>query len=87
MARCMLLESKLPPSMWDEAIATANHIRNRFLADGLKGSTPYEKWYGKKANLKYLQVFKCKTFFPEKDPKKTNSILEGSKGNLWDTLT
>lgn len=30
MARCILLESSLPPRFWGEAVNTANYVRNRY---------------------------------------------------------
>jgi len=44
MARCMMMQSKLPISFWAEAVATANYIRNRCITNVLKGKTPFEAW-------------------------------------------
>lgn len=46
-ARCLLMDSNLPPSFWVEATATANHIRNRCISTSLEGKTPYELWNGR----------------------------------------
>lgn len=42
MARCLMLQSKLPPHFWAEAIATAAYIRNRCPTRNLEDSTPFE---------------------------------------------
>ena len=41
-ARGMLLWSDLPEAFWDEAILTANYIRNRLPTKELNDKTPYE---------------------------------------------
>lgn len=41
-ARCLLMQSGLPPSLWGEAVNTANYIRNRCPTSSLNGRTPYE---------------------------------------------
>lgn len=57
-ARTMLAEANLPNYFWAEAVNTANYVINR-IAVGKKGITksPYEKFFGKKPNLKILQPF------------------------------
>lgn len=42
MARCMMREAKTLSIFWDEAINTANYIRNRYSTKPLNGKTPYE---------------------------------------------
>ncbi|KMQ86250.1 retrovirus-related pol polyprotein from transposon tnt 1-94 [Lasius niger] len=42
MARCLLIQSELPPTFWAKALNTANYIRNRSPTSKLKGRTPYE---------------------------------------------
>ena len=42
MARCMLLDAKLPKYLWAEAINTAAYIRNRCPTKLLLNKTPYE---------------------------------------------
>lgn len=41
-ARCMVLESGIPPSFWAEAINAANYVKNRCTTKGSPGGTPYE---------------------------------------------
>lgn len=70
MARCMLLESKLPPTFWGEAIATANYVRNRSPSRSVKGNTPYEILFGSKPNISYFKIFGSKAYVLNKDPTK-----------------
>ncbi|CAM1304163.1 Uncharacterised protein r2_g1403 [Pycnogonum litorale] len=56
MARCLLLESKLPKYLWTYAVATAAYIRNRCF-NPRTGKTPYENLTGRKPNLCKLHVF------------------------------
>ncbi|CAB0018378.1 unnamed protein product, partial [Nesidiocoris tenuis] len=44
MARCLMVQAKLPPSFWGEAIYTANYIRNRRPSRGIDGETPFKLW-------------------------------------------
>lgn len=48
MARCMLIQSKLPKSLWAEAINTAVFIRNRCPSKLLNEITPMEIWSKRK---------------------------------------
>jgi len=57
MARTMLLDSKLPKSLWAEAVNTAAFLRNRCPTKGLDGVTPEELWSGRKPNVKFLRIF------------------------------
>lgn len=82
MARCMLLESGLPPSLWAEAIAAANHVRNRCPTRSLDGKTPYEKLTGRRPNLSYLQSFGSKAFVLDKQPGKGKFDSRTQQGRL-----
>lgn len=42
IARCLMVESGLPPSFWAEAINTANYVRNRCPTKSVNGLTPYQ---------------------------------------------
>lgn len=61
MVRCMLIDAKLGKKYWGEAIMTANYIQNRCPSRSV-GTTPYEKWYGRKPNLKNLKIFGTPAF-------------------------
>lgn len=57
MVRCLLNEAKLPTHFWGEAVTTAN----RMVTTTTK-KTPYELWFNKRPQLKYLQNFGAKRF-------------------------
>lgn len=70
MARCLLIESKLPSSFWAEAVNTANYIRNRCPTKSLNGKTPHAIWYGKAPSVKYFKEFGCKVMCLNRDSSK-----------------
>jgi len=57
MARCLLIQSGLPPSFWGEAVNTANYIRNRCPSSSLNGKTSFEKWTGKAPDVRHFKEF------------------------------
>ena len=56
MARCLLVESKLPKKFWTYAVMTAVYIRNRCYHQRTK-QTPYFLLTGRKPNLSNMHVF------------------------------
>ena len=52
----MLSYSSLSEEFWGEAMVTACHILNRVPSKTNK-ETPYEIWYKRNPNLKYLKVW------------------------------
>ncbi|GBM64545.1 Retrovirus-related Pol polyprotein from transposon TNT 1-94 [Araneus ventricosus] len=62
IARCSLIQSKLPLSFWAEAIANANYTKNRLPSKSLQGKSPYELWHGKVSNIGYFKTFGCEAF-------------------------
>jgi hypothetical protein len=56
MARCLLLEAKLPKRLWTYAVMASVYIRNRCFNPRL-GKTPYEALIGKQPNLSNMHVF------------------------------
>ena len=59
LARAMLIEKKLPPFLWPEAVAHAAYIRNRSPTRALDGKTPHEAWTGKKPDVSHFREFGC----------------------------
>ena len=55
-ARPMLAASGLPKTLWAEAVATANYLRNRSPVSG-RSLTPYELFFGKKPDVSHLRTF------------------------------
>jgi hypothetical protein len=62
-------EYKTPDSFWPEAINTACHAVNRLYIHKYLNKTPYEIITGKKPNVHYFRVFRCKCFILHKKPK------------------
>ena len=69
-ARCMMLQSKLPPSFWAEAVSTANYLRNRCSSRSIGGETPFKLWTGKRPTVSHCKTFGSVAFALNKDPKK-----------------
>lgn len=65
-----MLQSKLPPHFWAEAIATAAYIRNRCPTRSLENSTPFEARFGVKPDVSNLKTVGCKAFVLDKTPNK-----------------
>ena len=58
MARCLLLEAKLPKFMWTYAVIAAAYIRNCCFNARLT-KTSYEAFTGSKPDLSNMHVFGC----------------------------
>ena len=81
MARCMLIESKLPKNLWVYAILASAYIRNRCFNSYL-GKTPFEIFTGSKPNLSRMHIFgtTCFCYVQNKnklDPRSKEGILIG----------
>ena len=57
LARTMCAATSLPEYLWEEATAHAAYLQNRSYTTSVKGSTPYQKWYGKRPNMAHLREF------------------------------
>lgn len=70
---CMLVEAKLPPSFWGEALSTFVYVRNRLPTAALPANvTPYELVYKKKPSIAHLRVFGCRAYvLVQKDQRKS----------------
>lgn len=98
MARCILLQSKLPPAFWAEAIITACYIRNRCPTRALKGIVPYTAWTNKVPTATHFRTFGVVAHMLEKgknlgkfDSKTRRCIfigysLESKAYRLWDPV-
>lgn len=80
MARCILMESGLPPSFWAEAVNTANYIRNRCPSKSLNGMTPYEVWTGEVPDLSHFGVFGSQVVYLDRQPGKGKFEARGKEG-------
>lgn len=79
-ARTMLIDSKLSPALWGEAINYACYVQNRIPYKNEK-LIPYETFYGSKAKLDHLEVFGCDvyTHIPKQLRKKFDSKAQKMK--------
>ncbi|KAH9648835.1 hypothetical protein KPL70_025759 [Citrus sinensis] len=92
--RCMLIQSRLPMSLWAETLSTACYIVNRSPSSGINFRTPIELWTGKPADYSNLRVFGCPAYAHTKqgklEPRALKGVFigypEGVKGyKLWCT--
>lgn len=58
-ARCLMAQSKLPPSFWAEAINTATDLCNVLPSRTRNFKIPYHTWYGRNFNYDFLRPFGC----------------------------
>nr|GEU59448.1 ribonuclease H-like domain-containing protein [Tanacetum cinerariifolium] len=58
-ARTMLTDSKLPTTIWVEAVNTACYVQNRVLVIKPHNKTPYELFLGRKPALSFMRPFGC----------------------------
>lgn len=56
-ARSMLHSKKLNLNLWAEAVNSAVYILNRTGTSTVKNETPFELWYGKKAEFEHFRIF------------------------------
>jgi len=62
MGRTLLIQSGMPPTYWEEAALHSNFMRNRVLRV-MKKMTPYEKFWRKRPDLRWVHPFGCLTYF------------------------
>lgn len=58
----MLVQSKLPKTLWTETFLTACHLVNLIPSTAIEFKTPYEKWTGQPANYKNVKAFGYLTY-------------------------
>lgn len=56
-ARTLLTHAKLHRSYWAEAVQTATYLQNRLPTTVFEGSTPFERWTGRKPRIDHLRIF------------------------------
>lgn len=83
MMNCLLKSYGLPPNMWGESIVFACYIRNRIPHKKTR-KTPFELWFKRTPNLKYLKVWGSlakvgllETKKRKIGPKSTNCVFIG----------
>ena len=75
MSRCLLLEAKLPKSIWPYAVMCAAHTRNRCFNNRTK-TTPYHSLTGEKPDLSKMHTFGSKCYASVQKPKKLEDRAE-----------
>ena len=71
MARCMRVDSGLPPFLWGgELMMAASYIWNRVPHSALNMETPYKNLYRKDADLFHLKIIDARAFVHIKTPNK-----------------
>ncbi|KMQ87115.1 gag-pol polyprotein [Lasius niger] len=80
MARCLLIQSGLPPTFWAEAVNTANYIRNKSPTSKLKERTPYEAWFGKPPDVSSFRRFGSEVLVMDRSPGKGKLEARSKKG-------
>ena len=73
--RSMLADSGLPKSLWAEALATANYLRNRSPVNG-RNLTPLELFSGTKPDVSHLRTFGARAY--ALTPKQLRTKLENT---------
>nr|GFA86294.1 putative ribonuclease H-like domain-containing protein [Tanacetum cinerariifolium] len=77
--RTMLIFSRAPLFLWDEAIATACFTQNRSIIHHRFNKTPYELINGKKPDILFLYVFGA-LCYPKNDHEDIGKL--GAKGDI-----
>lgn len=72
--RSLLISSKLPSSLWGEALQTVTYLRNRTGHRSLQGRTPNELWTGRVPVLNHLKIFGSRAYVHT--PKQRRTKLE-----------
>src|SRR6202045_4677950 len=72
LAQAMLIDSKLPKSLWAAAMSHAAWIKNRSPTHALNGRTPFHARYGKHPNLFNLVPFGTRAWAKIVDASKIN---------------
>lgn len=70
--RAAMHESKLPKTLWGEAIMHAVYVKNRTATCSLDGKTPYEMLKGKKPNVRDLPIWGTKVWVHDTSGSKLN---------------
>ena len=94
--RTVLLDAKLPPSLWPLAAYLIVYCRNRSPTNALDNQTPYEAWFGVKPRFLHMRRFGCPAYIhipkharKKLDPKATlltfvGYDLDSTAYLLWD---
>ena len=80
MARCLLLERKIPNQFWAEAVNTSVYLLNKLPTKALQDMTTYEAWCGNKPSIHHLRIFGCICYYRVPETKRSNLDNKAHKG-------
>lgn len=82
-ARCLMTEAKLDKKYWPECVLTAAYLGNRILTNTAEKKSPFEIFYRRKPDVKYLRLYGSKCFVRVPEEKRTSKLNpKGVKGCL-----
>ena len=98
MARTLLIQAKLSPGFWAEAIRMAQILHNFAPSSSIDFDSPYHKWWRKKPSVHDLHVFGCAAYSMNEQHKtkfEPRSIftrymgpaIDGAGHRLWNPST
>ncbi|MBW0473092.1 hypothetical protein O181_012807 [Austropuccinia psidii MF-1] len=65
-ARCLLEDSSLPLSCWDEAVNTAVYLENLTPKSAISFEEPFKRWHHRELSLNHLHPFGCQVIYYNK---------------------
>ncbi|KAF2349955.1 Reverse transcriptase RNA-dependent DNA polymerase [Trinorchestia longiramus] len=82
-ARAMLSDSKLPKTLWAEAVSTAAYVKNRSPTSAHKNLTSYQALNGHKPNAQLIMTFECMSVSRKRNQSSVNRFKKtGSDGSV-----
>lgn len=69
-ARCLMMQSSLPATLWAETLNTANYILNRSPTSCHNGKIAFEKWKGQIPDVSNFQEFGREVMTLKREPQK-----------------
>ena len=78
MGLSQIVHAGLSKHFWADSIATACYVRNRLPVCPTHVS-PYQRWYGKKPNVKHMRVFGCIAYALKPGPQRMKMDTKSEK--------
>ena len=79
----MLCENNLPRYFQTEAVNIACYILNRALVKPILKKTLYELWKGRKSNIGYFYVFRCRCYIHNNEKDNLDKFDEKSDEDIF----
>jgi len=76
--RALLFWAKAPEAFWPLALQAAAYVRNRTTRKRTAGSTPYERFFGRRPDLSMLRAWGCTAYVHLPKAKRANSLAPRS---------